>query len=223
MLRIFDPHIHMFSRVTDDYERMHAAGVRVGLEPAFWLGQSRTNVGSFIDYFDTLIGWERHRAGGFGIHHLCTMALNPREANDDGLNAEVLAILPRYLEKNGVVGVGEIGLDTVPQALVNDGRNADPSGLRYRFEPSGDIDPVAINIAAVNHDVAEVDADAKHNAPALGDIGIPCRHAALDVDRAFDRVNDARELHERSIAHELDNPATMRRDGRVYQLGTVSL
>jgi hypothetical protein len=122
-----------------------------------------------------------------------------------------------------LAGVGEIGLDTVPQALVNDGRNADPSGLRHRFEPSGDIDPVAINIAAVNHDVAEVDADAKLNAPALGDIGIPCRHAALDVDRAFDRVNDARELHERSIAHELDNPATMRRDGRVYRLGTVSL
>ena len=109
--RIFEPHAHMFSRVTDDYQDMARAGVRVILEPAFWLGQPRTQVGSFIDYFDTLIGWERHRAAQFGIHHVCTMALNPREANDPRVNADVLALLPRYLEKNSVVGVGEIGLD----------------------------------------------------------------------------------------------------------------
>jgi len=111
MTRIFEPHAHMFSRVTDDYQRMAQAGVKVILEPAFWLGQPRTNLGSFIDYFDTLLGWERHRSSQFGIHHICTMALNPREANDDRVNQDVLDVLPRYLEKNSVVGVGEIGLD----------------------------------------------------------------------------------------------------------------
>ena len=110
-MRIFEPHIHMFSRITDDYERLFEAGVRAVLEPAFWLGQSRTNVGSFVDYFDTLVGWERFRSEQFGIHHLCTMALNPREANDDRINSGVLELLPRYLEKDSVVGVGEIGLD----------------------------------------------------------------------------------------------------------------
>ena len=110
-MRIFEPHAHMFSRVTDDYERMALCGVRAVLEPAFWLGQNRTSVGTFIDYFDTLIGWERFRAQQFGIHHFCTMALNPREANDDRVNADVLEVLPRYLEKDGVLGVGEIGLD----------------------------------------------------------------------------------------------------------------
>ena len=108
---IFEPHIHMFSRVTDDYERLALAGVRAVLEPAFWLGQNRTHVGTFIDYFDTLIGWERFRSQQFGIHHLCTMALNPREANDDRVNDAVMEVLPRYLEKDSVVGVGEIGLD----------------------------------------------------------------------------------------------------------------
>ena len=110
-LRIFEPHCHMFSRVTDDYQAMARQGVRALLEPAFWLGQPRTSVGTFVDYFDTLLGWERHRAAQFGIHHLCTMALNPREANDDRVNDAVMEILPRYLEKNSVVGVGEIGLD----------------------------------------------------------------------------------------------------------------
>ena len=111
MTRIFEPHAHMFSRVTDDYVAMAAAGIRVILEPAFWLGQPRTHVGSFVDYFDTLVGWERYRAAQFGIHHVCTMALNPREAGDDRVNQGVLDVLPRYLEKNSVVGVGEIGLD----------------------------------------------------------------------------------------------------------------
>jgi hypothetical protein len=110
-MKIFEPHIHMFSRITDDYEKLGQAGVRAVLEPAFWLGQNRTNVGSFIDYFDTIIGWERFRAKQFGIHHYCTMALNPREANDDRVNDAVMEILPRYLEKDSVVGVGEIGLD----------------------------------------------------------------------------------------------------------------
>jgi predicted metal-dependent TIM-barrel fold hydrolase len=108
---IFEPHIHMYSRVTDDYERMALAGVRAVLEPAFWLGQPRTNLGSFVDYFDTILGWERFRSQQFGIHHFCTMGLNPREANDDRVNSAVMEILPRYLEKDSVLGVGEIGLD----------------------------------------------------------------------------------------------------------------
>ena len=111
-MRIFDPHIHMTSRTTDDYERMAAAGVRALVEPAFWLGQPRTSVGSFLDYFDSLIGWEPFRASQFGIGHHCTIALNPKEANDPRCR-EVLDVLPRYLDKDGVVAVGEIGYDSM--------------------------------------------------------------------------------------------------------------
>ncbi len=111
-MRIFDPHIHMTSRTTDDYERMAAAGVRALVEPAFWLGQPRTNPGSFTDYFDGLIGWEPFRASQYGIRHHCTIALNPKEANDPRCR-EVLPLLPRYLAKDRVVAVGEIGYDSM--------------------------------------------------------------------------------------------------------------
>jgi predicted metal-dependent TIM-barrel fold hydrolase len=111
-LRILDPHIHMTSRTTDDYEAMYAAGVRVVVEPAFWLGQPRTSVGSFTDYFDSLLGWERFRAAQFGIRHHATIALNPKEANDPRCR-EVLAEVPRYLLKDGVVAVGEVGYDSM--------------------------------------------------------------------------------------------------------------
>jgi uncharacterized protein len=111
-VRIFDPHIHMTSRTTDDYEAMFSVGVRALVEPAFWLGQPRTSVVSFTDYFDSLIGWERFRAAQFGIRHHCTIALNPKEANDPRCR-EVLDVLPRYLAKDGVVAVGEVGYDSM--------------------------------------------------------------------------------------------------------------
>ncbi len=111
-MRIFDPHIHMTSRTTDDYEAMYEAGVRALVEPAFWLGQPRTSVHSFVDYFDGLVGWEPFRAAQFGVRHHCTIALNPKEANDPRLTG-VLDVLPRYLAKDRVVAVGEIGFDSM--------------------------------------------------------------------------------------------------------------
>ena len=110
-MKIFDPHVHMTSRTTDDYQAMAAAGIVAIVEPAFWLGQPRTTVGSFIDYFNSLIGWERFRASQFGVRHFCTMGLNPKESNNPKLANEVLALLPRYLDKEGVVAIGEIGFD----------------------------------------------------------------------------------------------------------------
>ncbi|GAA0576214.1 TatD family hydrolase [Streptomyces crystallinus] len=114
-MRIFDPHIHMTSRTTDDYEAMYAAGVRAVVEPAFWLGQPRTSPASFFDYFDALLGWEPFRAAQYGIAHHCTIALNPKEANDPRCTP-VLDELPRYLVKDGVVAVGEIGYDSMTPA-----------------------------------------------------------------------------------------------------------
>lgn len=106
-----DPHIHMVSRTTDDYQAMRAAGIVAVIEPAFWLGQPRTSVGSFKDYFSSLIGWERFRASQFGIKHYCTMGLNSKEANNEALAEQVMEILPLFAGKEGVVAIGEIGYD----------------------------------------------------------------------------------------------------------------
>jgi predicted metal-dependent TIM-barrel fold hydrolase len=115
-MRFFDPHIHMTSRTTDDLEAMAAAGVRAIIEPAFWVGQPRTQVGAFVDYFASLVGWERFRASQFGIAHYCAIGLNSKEANNEKLAAEVLEILPRFAFKEGVVAIGEIGYDEITAA-----------------------------------------------------------------------------------------------------------
>ena len=106
-----DPHIHMNARSTDDYEAMAAAGVVAVIEPAFWLGQPRTHVATFIDYYSTLVGWERFRASQFGIKHYCTIGLNSKEANNQALAEQVMEVLPRFATKEGVVAIGEIGFD----------------------------------------------------------------------------------------------------------------
>ncbi|MBX2842832.1 MAG: TatD family hydrolase, partial [Flammeovirgaceae bacterium] len=110
-MKFFDSHIHMSSRTTDDYEKMAQAGIVAIIEPAFWMGQPRTEVGTFKDYFSSLIGWERFRASQFGIKHYCTIGLNSKEANNEALAEQVMEILPMFVAKEGVVGVGEIGYD----------------------------------------------------------------------------------------------------------------
>lgn len=108
---IIDPHAHMTSRTTDDYQAMAKAGIVALIEPAFWLGQPRTSVGSFKDYYSSLVGWERFRSGQFGIKHYCTIGLNSKEANNEALAEQVMEILPLFIYKEGVVGIGEIGYD----------------------------------------------------------------------------------------------------------------
>ncbi|MBX2920887.1 MAG: TatD family hydrolase [Chitinophagaceae bacterium] len=110
-MQFFDPHVHMTSRTTDDYQAMADAGVVALIEPAFWLGQPRTGVDTFRDYYSSLIGWERFRSSQFGIKHYCTIGLNSREANNEVLAEQVMEILPLFIYKEGVVGVGEIGFD----------------------------------------------------------------------------------------------------------------
>jgi len=111
MMMFIDPHAHMISRVTDDYEAMAAAGVVAVIEPAFWVGQPRTHVGTYIDYLSSIVGFERFRAGQFGIRHYCTIGLNSKEANNEELAEAVMDILPRFALKEGVVAIGEIGYD----------------------------------------------------------------------------------------------------------------
>jgi predicted metal-dependent TIM-barrel fold hydrolase len=107
---IIDPHCHMVSRTTADYEAMALSGVVAVSEPAFWAGFDRSPAG-FVDYYRQLTETEPKRAAQFGIDHYCWICLNPKEAEDLGKATEVLAEIPRFLSRPTVLGVGEIGLN----------------------------------------------------------------------------------------------------------------
>jgi hypothetical protein len=109
-MHFFDPHIHMAARTIDDFHALARAGcVAVG-EPAFWMGYDRSGSNSFYDYFRQLTEWEPKRSAAYGIRHYAWVGINAKEAEDVGFAREVIALLPDFLEKPDVLGIGEIGL-----------------------------------------------------------------------------------------------------------------
>lgn len=112
-MEIIEPHIHMYSRTTDDYQAMYAAGVRVCVEPSFWLGANRRHAGTFFDYFQLILDFETVRAERFGIDHYAAVSVNPKEAEDPGLVAEVLAGIEEYIDHPRCVAIGEIGFNNI--------------------------------------------------------------------------------------------------------------
>lgn len=110
-MRYIDPHIHMVSRTTDDYERMAIAGCVALTEPAFWAGFDRSSPQGFYDYYRHLTEQEPKRAAAYGIQHYAWICINPKEAEDVGFAREVIKIIPEFLDRPNVLGVGEIGLN----------------------------------------------------------------------------------------------------------------
>ncbi|HKU33447.1 MAG TPA: TatD family hydrolase [Candidatus Nitrosotalea sp.] len=116
MARFFDPHIHMYSRTTDDYVAMAKAGIEVVVQPSFWLGSPRTQVGTFEDYWEHMITFETKRAKDFGIEHFVCISVNPKEATIRPLATDAIEPMKqKYLDRPNVVAIGELGYN-----LIND-------------------------------------------------------------------------------------------------------
>lgn len=115
-----DPHIHMVSRITDDYATLARMGCVAISEPAFWAGFDRGSADGFRDYFRQLTEVEPKRAAAYGIQHFCWLCINAKEAENVSLSREVIAMIPEFLDAPGVLGIGEIGLNknTRNEAIV---------------------------------------------------------------------------------------------------------
>ena len=101
----------MVSRTTDDYQALVMAGCKAVCEPAFWAGFDRSSVAGFYDYYRQLTEYEPKRAARFHLPHYSWICINPKEAEDPVFAREVIQIIPKFLEKETVLGVGEIGLN----------------------------------------------------------------------------------------------------------------
>ena len=110
-MRFIEPHGHMVSRVTNDYVDMVTAGCQAVCEPAFWAGFDRSSAQGFHDYFCQLTEHEPKRAAKFGLPHFTWLCINPKESEEVKLAEEVLAIIPQFLDRKTVLGIGEIGLN----------------------------------------------------------------------------------------------------------------
>lgn len=112
-MNFIDPHIHMVSRTTDDYEKLALSGCVALGEPAFWAGFDRSSPQGFFDYFRQLTEFEPRRANQFGIRHYTWICMNPKESESIELSREVIRLIPEFLDRPNVIGVGEIGLNRI--------------------------------------------------------------------------------------------------------------
>ena len=114
-------------------------------------------------------------------------------------------------------------LDAAVHMLVDGVRNRHAARIGKPLDAGRDIDAVAVKIAAVDHDVAEIDADAQHDAPIRRVIFVRGGHGLLQLDRAFDGVDGAAELDEHAIADSLEDAALMAGDERLHHLAPPHL
>jgi len=112
-MTIIEPHIHMYSRTTDDYQAMYRSGIRTCVEPSFWLGTNRRFAGTFLDYFALILDFETVRSKRFGIDHYACVSVNPKEAEDVVLAEEVISQMDEYLDHERCVAIGEIGFNKI--------------------------------------------------------------------------------------------------------------
>lgn len=131
-----EPHIHMYSRTTDDYQAMHKAGIRACVEPSFWLGSHRRYAGSFFDYFQLILEFEHQRARRFGVDHYAAISYNPKEAENTELVDEVLGGIGDYLDHPRCVALGEIGFNNIT--------DAEESAFRRQLEIAAERDMLVI-------------------------------------------------------------------------------
>src|SRR4029453_5219725 len=76
-----------------------------------WGGFAGGGAASFRDYFEQLTGFEPKRAGWYGIQHYTWLCINAKEAENVPLAREVIPMIPKFLGRPGVLGIGEIGLN----------------------------------------------------------------------------------------------------------------
>jgi hypothetical protein len=84
--------------------------------------------------------------------------------------------------------------------------DADAARLGQGLQTGCNVDAVAVDAAVLDDDVAEADTDPEPDSPCVGSLPLPLGRTRLDLDRAAYGVDDARELAQEAVAHQLDDP-----------------
>src|SRR5262249_16819972 len=110
----------------------------------------------------------------------------------------------------------------VAHVIINSIRDEHAAGIGQSLDPRRDIDAVAINIVALDDDIAKIDPDPKLEPLVDRDTGIALGHAALHLNCAADRIDDTRKFRQYAVTGGLDDPAMVLDDFWFHKGAAVS-
>src|SRR5262245_28759627 len=103
----------------------------------------------------------------------------------------------------------ERDLEPPVDRLPNGARNNDPARRCLGLQPSSYVYSVAVDVIALDNNVAEVKTDPKHDGFIVGLAAICLDHGLLKVYRRGERVHGAGKLDQAAIAREPDHSTAM--------------
>jgi hypothetical protein len=130
---------------------------------------------------------------------------------------------PRDILERLLAHVFEGEVEAARRILLDAGRDADAARLGQAFEPRRHVHTVSEDVAILDDDVANVDADAELDATVQRQRGVAFGHCRLHHGCTTQRVDDAGEFDQHSVAGRLDDAASMARDLRIDHLGAQQL
>ena len=98
------------------------------------------------------------------------------------------------------------------QVIVHAPGNTDLAALDQPLEPGSDVDAVAEDVVVLDHDVADIDANPEAHSPSFRLTFVGPSKRCLDLDRATNCVENAREFGEHTVAGGVRDPTSMIRD-----------
>src|SRR5262249_52785916 len=102
--------------------------------------------------------------------------------------------------------------DFADNLFVSRRRNADAPRFSYPLEAGCDVDTVPKNIMRLNNNVADIDADAKSNAPVFHPGDCKFLDARLELHSGPNRFDRARKFRQESVAGVLHDATAVLRD-----------
>ena len=128
---------------------------------------------------------------------------------------------PRDVLQDLLAEVRELDVQASLHVLVGGRGHADAAGRRNGLETSGDVDPVADEVVALDQNVAEVNPHPVTKSAGRRQRLAAARSLGLHGERARDGGDHGREFDQEPVTHGLEHPAAVSGDQRLRGLAAL--
>ncbi len=220
---IIDAHLHADCRPVEDFEKMNIGGVKAIVSCAYDpLEMNKSNVS--FEHFNRIVNREPKRVENEGIKFYCAVGVHPRAIPSD--YEKVIEKIPEYMEKDNVVAVGEIGLESLDdmeeKVFVEQLKLADENGYNVivhtprtnKVEVTGKtvelldeyINPKLVQLDHIDFSIVESVIDKKY---VLGITVQPLKMSTVDTVKMLEEYSYDRFVLDSDISYAPSNPMSL--------------